>query len=241
MGELDWGQISEEDCVLRYVMGPHLYGIDDSPPTVRDEVAVIIESADSVITDGGHAPRTHEAAPLRLTEVTLREFVRRLLSGNLTTLLPLLAPERAVVYRSEVGAELFSEPTDFLREEMHPSVLGYLRAKRRELGTTPVTNGAYDRRLAFTVLRVGHQAIEAFERMRVTLPVPEPLRSRLQRVDAGEDSLSSILAEIDELIARFDGVPFPVCTTPLGMSYRQAVVGIYLRHWQKTWRPIWFE
>lgn len=239
MEELDWGHINQEDCVIRYVAGAHLYGIDDPLPAVRDEVAVVIEPADAVINTGRVAPRTYETDGLRLTDLGLREFVRRLLDGNLTTLVPLLAPEPGIVYRSQSGSELFGEPDDFLREQMQPTVLSYLVWQRNELASAQ--DGSYDADSAFTALRVGHQAIEAFEDTRVTLPAPEPLRSRLREVRAGSVSRSSVLNELDEVIRRFRVVPIVLCSTPLGLSYQQAVVGTYLGHWQENWKPIWFE
>lgn len=241
MAELDWGPIRAEDCVLRYLAGSHLYGIEDPLPAIRDEVAVVIEPPDEVINSRGVGPRTYEAPGLRLTDLSLREFVRRILSGNLTTLLPLMAPDQAVLYRSEIGESYLIEPEDWLREQMLPSLVSYLRARRRDLEPAEGSPNAYDPAVAFTALRVGNQAIEAFYEDRVTLPVPEPLRSRLRQVLAGETDLAGVQAELDDLIGRLEVAPYVVSTTPLDFSARQSVIINYFRHWGRTWKPVPFE
>lgn len=241
MAQLDWGHVNPEDCVLRYIAGPHLYGIEDPLPAIRDEVAVVIEPPDAVINSVGVGPRTHEASGLRLTDLSLREFVRRILSGNLTTLLPLMAPDQAVLYTSEIGKSYLIEPGDWLREQMLPGVVGYLRARHRDLESAVGSPGAYDPAMAFTALRVGNQAVEAYYEDRVTLPVPEPLRDRLRRVLARETDLASVQAELDGLIRRLEVAPHVVSTTPLGFSARQSVITNYFRHWDRTWRPVAFE
>lgn len=254
MNELDWGPIDTEACVLRCLTGPYLYGIEDPLPPKRDEVAVIIEPAESVIAPGLFVPYTYESADLRLTELPLREFVRRLLAGNLTTLIPLLAPERGVVYQSEIGEMLFAEPQDFLREQMHPSILGYLRARRAELARADTDNEPYDAGMAFTVLRVAHQAIEVFEKGLsqrsdfqseqqpcIALPTPDPLRTRLREVLGGKVGFPSILTELDQLIDAFRDTPYEVCTTPLDLFYNHGVVGVYLDRWRADFKTIYFE
>ena len=51
-------------------------------------------------------------------------------------------------------------------------------------------------------IRLGYQGIELLETGRVTLPMPEPERSRVMAVRLGERSFDEVIAEIDEVEAR---------------------------------------
>ena len=51
-------------------------------------------------------------------------------------------------------------------------------------------------------VRLGYQGIELLETGRVTLPMPEPERSRVMAVRLGERSFDEVIAEIDEVEGR---------------------------------------
>jgi hypothetical protein len=59
----------------------------------------------------------------------------------------------------------------------------------------------YDTKYAMHALRIGHQGIELLETGKISLPVPEPVRTRLMTVRMGEVPLPAILRELDELVA----------------------------------------
>jgi hypothetical protein len=241
MTELDWGYLDRRHCVLRYMTGPHLYGIDDPLPAVREEIAVVIESPEFVIGRFEFRPRTYEADGLRLTELSLREFIRRVLDGNLTTMLPLLAPDATVVYRSEVGRGLFTDRTELLGSNLPRSLVANLRARRNQLAESGSSPDAYDTELASLLLRIGHQGIEALNEQRVTLPVAEPLLGRLRQVRAGQASVADILREVDELIGQLEVAPRYMRNPPVDVEYEQWLISIYREHWNQTWRPIFLE
>jgi hypothetical protein len=240
MALLDWGNTDRRDCVLRYVTGPRLYGIDD-PPAVREETAVVIERPEFVIGHREFRPRTHEADGLRLTVISLREFIRRVLDGNLTTMLPLLAPDAAIVYRSQVGRDLFTDPIDYLGANLPWSLIAYLRASRPELAGGKSGPGGFDTALAACLLRIGHQGLEALNEQRVTLPVPEPLRGRLRQIRVGEASLADVLREVDELIGRLEVAPRYLRDPPVDLEYEQWLIHVYQEHWGRTWKPVMLE
>ena len=50
--------------------------------------------------------------------------------------------------------------------------------------------------------RLGYQGLELLETGRLTLPMPEPERSRVMAIRTGERSFDEALAEIDEVEAR---------------------------------------
>jgi hypothetical protein len=54
-------------------------------------------------------------------------------------------------------------------------------------------------------LRLGYQGLELLETGRLTLPMPEPERSRVMAVRKGERSFEEVLAEIDEVEQRLEG------------------------------------
>ena len=51
-------------------------------------------------------------------------------------------------------------------------------------------------------IRLGYQGIELLETGRVTLPMPEPERSRVMAIRPGERSFDEVIVEIDEVEAR---------------------------------------
>lgn len=235
MADLDWGFIGEENCVMRFLAGPHLYGIDDRMPAVRDEIAVVIERPEFVIGRHAFRPRTYETSDLRVTELSLRDFVRRVLNGNLTMMLPLLAPDAAIIYRSTVGKDLFPEPEAMLGPSLPASLAAYMRAKAAEL-----ENG-YDRDLAALLVRLGHQGIEAMNDHCVTLPAPEPLRGRIRQINRGEVSEVDALREIEELISGLQVAPFYMRDPPVEAEYEQWLISVHVEHWTRTWRPAILE
>jgi len=60
----------------------------------------------------------------------------------------------------------------------------------------------FDTKYAMHAVRLGYQGIELLETGRVTLPMPEPARSRAMAIRLGERSLDEVLAEIDDVQAR---------------------------------------
>jgi hypothetical protein len=241
MPDLEWGYLDKRDCVLRYLAGPHLYGIDDPLPEMREEIAVVIEPPEFVIGRYEFRPRTFDSNGLRLTELSLRQFIRRVLDGNLTTMLPLLAPDAAVVYRSEVGRGLFTDRTELLGSNLPRSLVAYLRARRNQLAEGGISPGAYDTELASLLLRIGHQGIEALNEQRVTLPVAEPLLGRLRQVRAGEAHVDDILHEADELIGQLEVAPRHMRDPPVDVEYEQWLIHVYREHWDQTWKPVVLE
>jgi hypothetical protein len=53
-------------------------------------------------------------------------------------------------------------------------------------------------------LRIGHQGVELLTTGRVTLPVPEPERSALRDVRAGNVSLEEVVQRINRVAAELD-------------------------------------
>jgi hypothetical protein len=85
--------------------------------------------------------------------------------------------------------------------------LGYLDAQRRALigdRHAPRTRERSaehggDTKYAMHALRIGHQGVELLSTGQITLPVPEPTRSRLMQVRGGSVALDQVLEELDRL------------------------------------------
>ena len=60
----------------------------------------------------------------------------------------------------------------------------------------------FDTKYAMHAVRLGYQGIELLQTGRLTLPMPEPTRSRVMAVRLGERSFDEVLAEIDEVQRR---------------------------------------
>ena len=60
----------------------------------------------------------------------------------------------------------------------------------------------YDTKYAMHAVRLGYQGVELLETGRVTLPMPEPDRSRVMAVRTGERSYEEAVAEVDEVERR---------------------------------------
>ena len=100
------------------------------------------------------------------------------------------------------GEELRALAPAFVARSTGRAFLGYLTDQRRGLtGERHATRTrelsklhGYDTKYAMHALRIAYQGIELLATGRITLPVPEPERSELRRVRAGEVPLDDVLA-----------------------------------------------
>lgn len=119
-----------------------------------------------------------------------------------------------VLERRRLGAELQALAPAFVSKRTGRAFLGYLDAQRRGLiGERHATRTrelssehGYDTKYAMRALRIGHQGYELVTSGRITLPVPEPTRSRLMDVRRGEVPLPDVLTELHDVSARLEEV-----------------------------------
>lgn len=156
---------------------------------------------------GGLAERSG-AGDLDVIVYTARKWARLALGGNPTVLLPLFVPDEEVVFRDAAGAELTANADRFVSRLAGDRFLGYLRSQRAamtgEKGAHTnrpelVAVHGYDTKFAMHALRLGLQGVELLTTGRITLPIPEPDRSRLRAVRRGEVELSTVIDELDHL------------------------------------------
>jgi hypothetical protein len=149
---------------------------------------------------------------LDLVAYSLRKYVRLVLKGHPTILLPLFAPREFVHVETELGAELRALRPKLLSRLAGRGYLGYLHGqKERLLGSRGqkrvnrpelVEAHGFDTKYAMHAARLGYQGLELLETGELTLPMPEPERSRVMAIRTGERTFAQAIAEIGEVEAR---------------------------------------
>jgi predicted nucleotidyltransferase len=218
--------IAEPTTILRGLVGSTVHGLVLSGKDDRDEMGICVESRRYVIGFGkfeqwvyrsaeereGRIGVRSSAGDLDLTIYSLRKWARLALQGNPTVILLLYLPDDALVRRTDVGEQLQKLAPAFASRQAGKRFLGYLEAQRQRLvgerGQRDVNRVelvhqfGYDTKYAMHMLRLGHQGVEFLESGRLTLPMREPVRSRLMDVRQGRSNLAEILAECTQLELR---------------------------------------
>jgi uncharacterized protein len=114
-----------------------------------------------------------------------------------------------MLVETELGARLRQLRRAILSKRAGHGYLGYLRGQKERLQGTRgqkrvnrpelVEAHGFDTKYAMHALRLGYQGLELLETGRVTLPMPEPERSRVMAVRRGERSFDEVLAAIGEI------------------------------------------
>ncbi|WP_392544420.1 DNA polymerase beta superfamily protein [Oryzobacter telluris] len=155
------------------------------------------------------------AGDLDVVIYAARKWARLALAGNPTVLLPLFVPDEEVMYRNGAGAELVDNAHRFASRLAAQRFLGYLRSQRDamtgESGAHTnrpelVALHGYDTKYAMHALRLGVQGVEFLTTGRITLPVPEPHRSRLLAVRRGEVPLEDVLLAVRDAEAAVEAL-----------------------------------
>jgi uncharacterized protein len=244
-------EIAEGGCILRSVVGSTVHGLSNPGTDDRDEMGVCIEPREYVI---GLRPFEHwvfrtqeEGVPsgpgdLDLTIYSLRKYCRLAAKGSPTVLLLLFVEGEHVVERNEMGEELQALAPAFLSKRTGRAFLGYLDTQRRGLlgeRHAPRTRElsrehGYDTKYAMHALRIAHQGNELLTTGRISLPVAEPVRSRLMEVRRGEVALADVLAAIHEQAAALE-------RTTLGSDLPEeadtdAIDRFLLSAYERAWR-----
>lgn len=113
-------------------------------------------------------------------------------------------PDDALVAVTPLGAELRAMAPAIVSRQAGHRFLGYLDAQRRSLLSRDgkgrdVTRAelveayGFDTKFCAHMVRLGMQGVELLESGRVTLPVPEPARTWLRELRAGQHSMDEAL------------------------------------------------
>src|SRR5580765_6586028 len=255
-------EIVERGTILRATVGSTIHGLHHGGQDDRDEMAVYVEPPEFTLglarargIRGGlygfehYVERTQpegvRSGPgdLDLVAYSLRKYVRLVLKGHPTILLPLFAQREFVHVETELGAELRALRPKLLSKLAGRGYLGYLHGqKERLLGSRGqkrvnrpelVEAHGYDTKYAMHAARLGYQGLELLETGELTLPMPEPERSRVMAIRTGERTFEQAIDEIDEVEARLaealERTPLP--ERPDRAAVDRFLVDAYRRAW----------
>lgn len=203
-------RVAEDGCVLRAVVGSTVHGLSNPGTDDRDEMGVCVEPPAYVLglrefdhwiyrtQDEGVASGPGD---LDLTIYSLRKYCQLAGKGSPTVLLLLFIDGQHVTQRTPLGLELQRLAPAFLSKRTGAAFLGYLERQRRgllgELHATRTrersTEHGYDTKFAMHALRIAYQGHELLTTGRMSLPVPEPVRSELMEVRRGQPPLKEVL------------------------------------------------
>ncbi|PWW55555.1 putative nucleotidyltransferase [Actinokineospora spheciospongiae] len=243
--------------ILRTVVGSGVHGIAIAGTDDHDEMGVFVEPAPVVL--GVADPVPHYVFRTRpegarsgpgdtdLVAYSLRKYLRLVVKGNPTALLPLYAPAESVLVRTPLGDELRALAPKALSQEAGHRFLGYMNAQRDRLlgrgrrSAVPnrpelVAKHGYDVKYASHALRLAYQGLELVTRGHLTLPMPEFERERALRVKRGDEpDLTEVLAEIADVQSRVEAA-LAAGDTPLPPTPDLAAVSAWSaeahrRHW----------
>ena len=243
-------EIAERGTILRSLVGSTVHGLTNAGTDDRDEMGVCIEPREYVLglrRFEHYVFRTQrEGVPsgpgdLDLTIYGLRKYARLALKGSPTTLLLLYAPDDALVARTPLGTELQALAPAFLSRRTARAFLGYVDAQRRGLlGERHATRTrelsaehGYDTKYAMHALRIAAQGRELLTTGRITLPVPEPDRSRLMAVRRGEVPLPEVLAGLETAVAELEELAATADVPP--EADVAAVDAFLVRAYERAW------
>jgi uncharacterized protein len=228
---MDSREIVERGTILRATVGSTVHGLHHGGQDDRDEMAVFVEPPEYLLglarargIRGGMYGFEHFVArtqpegvrsgpgDLDLVAYSLRKYVRLALKGHPTILLLLFVPDELTLAETKLGKELRELRSALLSQRAGRGYLGYLRGqKERLLGTRGqkrvnrpelVDAHGFDTKYAMHAARLGYQGLELLETRRLTLPMPEPERSRVMSIRTGERSFDEAVAEIEAVEQR---------------------------------------
>ena len=221
-------ELVEHGTILRAMVGSTLHGLHHGGQDDRDEMAVFVEPPEYLVglarargIRGGlygfehfverTQPEGVRSGPgdLDLVAYSLRKYVRLALKGHPTILLLLFVPDELLIVQTDLGQELRSLGPALISRQAGRGYLGYLRGqKERLLGVRGqkrvnrpelVEAHGFDTKYAMHAARLGYQGLELLNTGRLTLPMPEPERSRVMAIRTGARSFEEAIAEIDEV------------------------------------------
>ena len=221
-------EIVERGTILRATVGSTVHGLHQADQDDRDEMAVFVEPPEFLIGHarargirGGlygfehfverTQPEGARSGPgdLDLVAYSLRKYVRLALKGHPTILLLLFVPDELLLVETDLGQRASEAATVLALTACRPRVPGLPPGqKERLLGRRGQKNvnrpelvraHGFDTKYAMHAARLGYQGIELLTTGRLTLPMPEPERSRVMAIRAGERSLEDAVDEIESV------------------------------------------
>ena len=256
-------ELVEQGTILRATVGSTVHGLHHGGQDDRDEMAVFVQPPEYLLglrlarRQSVRKPHRFEhwvertqpegarsgPGDLDLVAYSLRKYIRLALKGHPTVLLLLFVPDELTLVETELGQRLRQLRPAIVSRRAGRGYLGYLRGqKERLLGTRGqkrvnrpelVEAHGFDTKYAMHALRLGYQGLELLETGRLTLPMPEPERSRVMAVRKGERSFEDALAEITDVERRLEAAleRTVLLETPDDDAVNEFLVAAYREAW----------
>jgi uncharacterized protein len=229
-----WGQMAQDNTVLRATTGSQMYGISISDSSDSDELAVCVESIGAfagftefeqfvfrtAAARTGQHDAPSEAGDLDLTIYGLKKFLRLALGGNPSVMDLLFVPAPLILH--PIGEQIQALAPWIVSRQAGRRYLGYMESQRQrmlgERGQKRVNRTdleaahGFDTKYMSHILRLGYQGVELLETGRLTLPLPQSERDFIKAVRRGEWSLNTCLTEAGDLEHEIKGL---IDTSPL--------------------------
>ncbi len=203
--------------ILRTIVGSTVHGLSVSDQDDIDEMGICVEDPRHFfgLRPGfkHHQERTQaegvRSGPGDLDRITygLAKWAKLALKGNPTILIPLFAPQSAVVEITPVGKELRAMRDCFIGQSLFNPYLGYMHQQRKRLVTEKkkpnrpelVEKYGFDTKYAGHVIRLGIQGIELATTREMHLPMLEQDRAYIISIRKGFVPLKDVLSYAQHL------------------------------------------
>src|SRR5262245_30838148 len=230
--------LAEPNEILRTLVGSSVHGLSVAAQDDRDEMGICVEPFAHFfgLRDRFQQWTARTKLPgersgpgdVDLVVYSLAKWARLALAGNPTILIPLFAPDSAILRITPRGRELRSMADAFVGDQVFGRYLGYMRQQRDRLmnkvkmPSRPelIERYGYDTKYAGHLLRLGHQGLELVTTGTLTLPMQEPIRGRILDVRVGKVSEADVLEEASALERSLEE---RMRTHPLGPPDRERV------------------
>lgn len=197
--------------ILRTLNGLSVHGLNTSDKEERDE-----EFALGIEPPGMHRwcitpnhPGRDGASRVEGWTESLKSFCFRALRGNHTLLVPLFAPDSAILSRTELGRELLARRSLFISRRFGESFWADIyrcQSHMDKASSDPEANQpeSISRSIeAVDFVRLSYQGLEFMTHGYLSLPMKSEPRQHILAIRAGQYSGKEILAMGDELFNQF--------------------------------------
>lgn len=242
--------------ILRTVVGSSVHGIAISGTDDEDEMGVYVEPPHVAL--GYREPPGHFTARTQpdgarsgpgdvdLSLYSLRRYLRLVVAGNPTVLLPLFAPDVDVLHITDLGRALRRDGPRMLTRSAGHRFLGYLHGQRERMvgrgrqSRVPnrpelVARYGWDVKYGSHALRLAIQGLQVVTEGRLTLPLPDADRELVLAVKTGRYTLDETLALIDARAAHLqdalDAGQGPLPDRP-AIDVNRWSAAAHLQHWE---------
>ena len=247
-------RVANENLILLTEVGSRLHGIqiggDDA-----DMMGVCIEPPDVMLATNDFQLYEYRTQPvgvrsgdgdIDLNVYGLAKWIRLIVNGNPTQLLPLFAPRSKIFMSGMLGDELRERRELFLARDHAERFLGYLNRQRsRMLGELSqrtnrpelVEQYGFDTKFASHALRIAIQGIQLMRTGEIVLPMLPEHRKYLVDVRQGKYTMGEVLKKLGVLEEELLNAGKYSTRLPAHVDIDYVndwLVSVYRKHWEET-------